>query len=349
MKEIFKQMEKEVDQNAVDKQCAEIERKNILIENENLIANCLSNQLLYAIEQSRCLDLEAEIFNLQLENQKDVHNEMIKSFNKLEASPEFDSFFKINKLKEQLQGKDNTIRNLKIQVSKMNDKRSEEDSTKDAKALESHNLEITENVTALHEQNERFRAENEKVKQHYMELYNSIKITRVNTNEKTSSLLTEIVNLKAKLKGKMLCITMDSVKPKVLAPEARIAKPLDNAFQSACLYTKRSQELLEYVFGTCPIEFNKRDNKAATTPLTRKQQVTFNDTCGTSTNNTQKHVVQQKVHQSNVHVIPSIGVNSSTEASGSKPRRNTKKNKILPAKSENKKKVEDHPRTNKSR
>ncbi|GJS27777.1 retrovirus-related pol polyprotein from transposon TNT 1-94 [Tanacetum coccineum] len=41
-------------------------------------------------------------------------------------------------------------------------------------------------------------------------------------------------------------------------------------------------------------------------------------------------------------------VNTSTEASGSKPRSNTKKNRILPAKSENKKKVEDHPRTNKS-
>ncbi|GKF01724.1 hypothetical protein Tco_0028647, partial [Tanacetum coccineum] len=41
-------------------------------------------------------------------------------------------------------------------------------------------------------------------------------------------------------------------------------------------------------------------------------------------------------------------VNSSTKASGSKPRSNTKKNRILPAKTENKKKVEDHPRTNKS-
>ncbi|GKC15998.1 hypothetical protein Tco_1012780 [Tanacetum coccineum] len=41
-------------------------------------------------------------------------------------------------------------------------------------------------------------------------------------------------------------------------------------------------------------------------------------------------------------------VNTSTEASESKPRSNTKKNRILPAKSENKKKVEDHPRTNKS-
>ncbi|GKB28934.1 hypothetical protein Tco_0868335 [Tanacetum coccineum] len=37
MEEIFDQMNNEVDKNTVDKQCAEIEKKNLLIENENLI------------------------------------------------------------------------------------------------------------------------------------------------------------------------------------------------------------------------------------------------------------------------------------------------------------------------
>nr|GEY50359.1 integrase, catalytic region, zinc finger, CCHC-type, peptidase aspartic, catalytic [Tanacetum cinerariifolium] len=193
-------------------------------------------------------------------------------------------------------------------------------------------------------------------------------------------------SLKAQLKGKTKCVTVDPVKPKVLAPgmyaidvepirprlknnrdahsdylkhlkesvetvcevveEARLEKHLDNVQAFACSYTKRSQELLEYVIGTCPKEFIKRDNKAAITPLTWIKQVTFNDTCETLTNNTQKHVVQQKVHQSNVSLIPSTRVSSSTEASGSKPRSN-KKNKILPTKSETKKKVKDHHRTNK--
>ncbi|GJZ32185.1 hypothetical protein Tco_0577621, partial [Tanacetum coccineum] len=99
----------------------------------------------------------------------------------------------------------------------------------------------------------------------------------------------------------------------------------------ACQYTKRSQELVEYVIGTCPKEFTERDSKAPSIPLTRKKQVTFTDTCSTSTNNTQKHGMHQK-----------------TRASGSKSRSNTKHNRILPAKSVNNKKVEDHPRTNKS-
>ncbi|GKE22673.1 retrovirus-related pol polyprotein from transposon TNT 1-94, partial [Tanacetum coccineum] len=76
--------------------------------------------------------------------------------------------------------------------------------------------------------------------------------------------------------------------------------------------------------------------------------LTFSDKPGTSSSNTQKHKVHQKVQHTNIPVIPSIGLNTSTEASESKSRSNTKKNWILPGKSENKKKVEDHPRTNKS-
>ncbi|GKA93674.1 retrovirus-related pol polyprotein from transposon TNT 1-94 [Tanacetum coccineum] len=294
MEEIFDQMSAEVDQNTVDKQCAEIERKNLLIANENLIANCLSNQLMFAVEQSRCLDLEAEISKLQNENQKDVNDEMIRDY----------------------------------------------------------------------------------------------AITRASTNEKTSSLLTQIEDLKAQLEGNLKVATRSSVKTKVLAPgmyaidvepipprlknnrnahltyinhlkesvetvreiveEARVVKPLDNVLNYACQYTKLSQELVEYVIGTCPKEFTERDSKAPSIPLTRKKQVTFTDTCSTSTNNTQKHGVHQKTQPSNVQVIPSTGVSSSTRASGSKPRSNTKHNRILPAKSVNNKKVEDHPRTNKS-
>ncbi|GJW75699.1 retrovirus-related pol polyprotein from transposon TNT 1-94 [Tanacetum coccineum] len=191
-----------------------------------------------------------------------------------------------------------------------------------------------------------------------------------------------------KLRSKEPCFTSDYVKPKVLAPgmyaidvkpiphplknnrsahlnyishlkesvetvreiveEARVVKPLDSSLNYACRYTKLSQELLECVIGTCPKSFNERDNKAPSTPVTRKMQVTFSDKPGTSSSNTQKHKVHQRVQQTNIPVLPSTGVNDSTEASGSKPRSNTKKNRILPAKKENKKEVEVRPRTNKS-
>ncbi|GJY10999.1 retrovirus-related pol polyprotein from transposon TNT 1-94 [Tanacetum coccineum] len=110
-----------------------------------------------------------------------------------------------------------------------------------------------------------------------------------------------------------------------IVEEAKVERPLDSSLAFACLYTKHSQELLEYAIGTCLKDFNPRDKKHVATSLIRKKQVTFEDQCETSNR-----------------------VNSCTDASGSQPRSNTKKNRILPAKSVNKKKVEEHPRTNKS-
>ncbi|GKB25711.1 retrovirus-related pol polyprotein from transposon TNT 1-94 [Tanacetum coccineum] len=133
-----------------------------------------------------------------------------------------------------------------------------------------------------------------------------------------------------------------------IVEEAKVERPFDRSLASACLYTKHSQELLEYAIGTCPKAFNQRDKKHAPTPLIRKKQVTFEEQCDTSNSNTHKHVEQLNTQKTNVPVPPSTGVNCCTNASGSQPRSNTKKNRISPAKGVNKKKVEEHPRINKS-
>ncbi|GJZ85057.1 retrovirus-related pol polyprotein from transposon TNT 1-94 [Tanacetum coccineum] len=46
-----------------------------------------------------------------------------------------------------------------------------------------------------------------------------------------------------------------------IVEEAKVERPLDRSLASACLYTEHSQELLEYVIGTYPEDFNTRDNK----------------------------------------------------------------------------------------
>ncbi|GJR57966.1 hypothetical protein Tco_1500128 [Tanacetum coccineum] len=130
--------------------------------------------------------------------------------------------------------------------------------------------------------------------------------------------------------------------------EAKVERPLDSLLTFACLYTKHSQELLEYAIGTCPKDFNPQDKKHAATSLTRKKHVTFEDQCETSNSNTHKHVEQLNIQKTNVPVPPFTGVNSCTVASGSQLRSNNKKNRILPAKSVNQKKVDEHPSTNKS-
>ncbi|GKE75646.1 hypothetical protein Tco_1537687 [Tanacetum coccineum] len=143
---------------------------------------------------------------------------------------------------------------------------------------------------------------------------------------------------------------MESVNQEFLHPvveEAKVERPLDSSLASASLYTKHSQELLEYAIGTCPKDFTQQDEKHAPTPLIRKKQVTFEEQCDTSNSNTHKHVEKLNTQKTNVPVPPSTGVNCCTNASGSQPRSNIKKNRISPAKGVNKKKVE-HPRTHKS-
>ncbi|GJW88297.1 hypothetical protein Tco_0163637 [Tanacetum coccineum] len=152
MEEIFDQMNNEVDKNTVDKQCAEIEKKNLLIENENLIVNCLSTQLLYDVEKSRCLDLEAdmskvhdesklisklerEYLNLQLKYQHLQESFDNKNSQASQEAPDFNSFFKIKNLEHQIKEKDNVIRHLKDLVASVNDRSREPYNAVDVTAL----------------------------------------------------------------------------------------------------------------------------------------------------------------------------------------------------------------------
>nr|GEZ50713.1 hypothetical protein [Tanacetum cinerariifolium] len=197
--------------------------------------------------------------------------------------------------------------------------------------------------------------ENAKVKKHYKELYDTIKITRAKHIDQTTAVLTENENLKVQINAKLKFVTIDSVTPKVLAPGMYAIDVEPNPPRlrnNRKVHLDYLNHLKESVATLCEIveeaNVERPLGRSATTPLNRKKQVTFVDQCETLNTNTQKHVEQQITQKTNVLVLPSTGVDSCTDASGSKPRSNTKKNKILPAKSVNKKTVEDHSRTNKS-
>ncbi|GKD05720.1 hypothetical protein Tco_1180694, partial [Tanacetum coccineum] len=90
MKAVFENLEAGVDQNEIDLKSGEIERKNLLITNENLIVECLSKDMFYTATDSvlnvsrfsdmhdaftiaqKCIaDLESENFNLRNKIQND--------------------------------------------------------------------------------------------------------------------------------------------------------------------------------------------------------------------------------------------------------------------------------------
>nr|GFA17848.1 integrase, catalytic region, zinc finger, CCHC-type, peptidase aspartic, catalytic [Tanacetum cinerariifolium] len=240
---------------------------------------------------------------------------------------------------------------------------------------------LTGRVTHLQAQNDLFRAENDKIKQHKKELYDSIKVTRAKHIEQVTKLTTKNVNLKSS-------VSKDTVKPQVLVraqhaidvepivsrlrnnrdayldylrhlkesvetirdivEEAKIVRPLDRSIVSVCRYTKHSQELLEYAIGTCPQGSQQRAKQLAYIPLIRKKQVVVAKRSDKSDSTTHRHVVTVKSQQTDVRVPPSTGVNRYPNASGSQPKSHVKPNRILPTKGVNKLHVEDQPRTNKS-
>ncbi|GJU72585.1 integrase, catalytic region, zinc finger, CCHC-type containing protein [Tanacetum coccineum] len=389
MKDIFEELEAEVDQNVVDRKHDEIERKNLLIANDNLIADCLSKEVFYVatnselnvsrftemhdaytIVKARCLELKVELSNLRDKIQKDNHNELVKQFSNLEVNhlnlqlkyqnlkesfgnnpplpardtPDFDSVFVIKKMKASLQGKNNVIKKLKTQVSHLQETRSKADHTLDFRALDFQITQLTDKVIVLLNKMRFLGQKMKKIKQHYKELYDSIQIMRAKHIEQTTALTTENENLKARIQNKVKKVIKNHIKPIVLAP----GKHLKESVETLREIVEEAKELLEYAIGTYPKDYNQRDKKHDPTPLIRKKQVTFEEQCDMSHSNTHKHVEQLNTQKTNAFVPPSTGVNCCTDASGSHPRSNTKKNRISPAKGANKMKVEEHPRTNKS-
>nr|GFA32048.1 hypothetical protein [Tanacetum cinerariifolium] len=104
IKDVFEELESEVAQYAVDRKYDAIELKNLLISNDNLIDECLSQEVFCVATNSelnvarfiemhvanttaetRCLALEAELANLREINNHDNQMKLINHFSKLEA------------------------------------------------------------------------------------------------------------------------------------------------------------------------------------------------------------------------------------------------------------------------
>nr|GFB01412.1 hypothetical protein [Tanacetum cinerariifolium] len=273
--------------------------------------------------EARCLALEAELATLRDKSHHENQGELIKHYSKLE-------------------GKDNVIRQLKKQLSELQVTSNDTECTVKVRTTDSQFTKVTDPVTNLQAQNNRFRAENDKVKQHYKQLHDSIKITHVELivprlRNNRDAHLDYLRHLKESVE-----IIHDIVK------EAKVVRPLDRSIVSACRYTQHSQELLENAIGTCPQGSQQRAKQLAHTPLIRKKQVTTTKPSYRQDNNKNKPVVTQKIQKTNVLVPHSTGVKRCPKASRLQPKSNHKTNRISPAKGANKLPVEDLPRTNKS-
>nr|GEZ76672.1 hypothetical protein [Tanacetum cinerariifolium] len=334
----------------------EIERKNLLIANDNLIAECLSKEVFSVatnfelnvarftemhvantIVEARCLEFEAELFNLRNKSHNDNHDELVNRFSNLEVhhlnlwlkyqnlkdsfgntpptpdkdTPNFDSVFVISKMQASLQGKDNIFKKLKKQISHLKETGSDTDRTLKVKALDSQIPQLTAKVTALQAQNDLFRAENDKIKQHYKEFKDRVKP-------------------KVLTRGKY-AIDVEPIVPPKNNREAHLDYPrhFKESVETICDIVEEAKvELLEYATDTSLQDSYQQDKKHAPALLIRKNQVTFAEQCDKSNSNTPKHVAKLHTLKTNVRMPSFTGVNRCTDASRSQPSSNTKKNRI---------------------
>nr|GFB13143.1 hypothetical protein [Tanacetum cinerariifolium] len=123
-----------------------------------LEAKVLKRQHMLTESEKRCAFLKNEHVNLQLKFQK--YKECLQSQKHCDSShyTASNAIFEINKLKDQLQGKDKMIRNLQARhdiVSLLN-----VGPTDGRKALETELTQLKDTITALKIQNDRFKVTN---------------------------------------------------------------------------------------------------------------------------------------------------------------------------------------------
>nr|GEZ87525.1 hypothetical protein [Tanacetum cinerariifolium] len=245
MKDVFEELEAEVAQYTVDKKHDAIELKNLPIDNDNLITECLSQEVFcvatnYELNvarftdmhvanttaETRCLALEAELANLRETNNQDNQKKLINHFSKLKHYKELYDSIKITRAKhiEQLTKVTTKNMNLKIGVSKAT---------------------INPLVSARDK--------------HAIDVEPIIPRLRNNRNAHLDYL-------------RHLKESVETIRD--IVEEAKVVRPLDRSIVSACRYTKYSQELLEYAIGTYPQGSQPRTKQLAHIPLIRKKQKT---------------------------------------------------------------------------
>ncbi|GJW69571.1 retrovirus-related pol polyprotein from transposon TNT 1-94 [Tanacetum coccineum] len=355
--QIFDDLDAEYERCVLDNKNLTIEKKNLLIKNDCLIAECLEKDICSIVltsdivvppssnclcedlrsacdrEHTKVLELEAEVLKQQkmvIESEKrnshlqKTHIDLQLKFQNykqcIDTSSASNAIFEINKLRKQLQGKDDTIRNLDAQINimKVLNVGSTEGSC-DQQALETDRIQLKDTITSLRIQLDGLKVENVSLQRRYDELSKANTHSRTAYTEKLNALTTQHTKLQAQVTSKTSSGPSTSETPKVLAPGM-------------------------YNLGSKYIPPPKRANWVKTTPLPKKKQVTFSEPPRPSLKPTQKPVVHPN-KQTNVCVPMSTGVKPTSGASKTVPKRAPRNHSSLPAKSANARRVEAPHRT----
>ncbi|GJR52738.1 hypothetical protein Tco_1403259 [Tanacetum coccineum] len=220
-----------VQQYFVDKQCFEIHKKELFLENDRLLQKIMSQDVMICVMTStavfddvhlemqssescvKCFNLDAELLNKQ-----NAYNDLSKSYSQLEKhcisleltiqlnqeifqkdslsnnqnALEILEYFENNDLKAQLQAKDTTICKLKEHIKSMRETDKEKKVKHEMDEMETINIELEHSVAKLLSENERLHKEIEHLKKIYKDQFDSIKKTRALSKEHGDSLIAQL-------------------------------------------------------------------------------------------------------------------------------------------------------------
>ncbi|GKC25075.1 retrovirus-related pol polyprotein from transposon TNT 1-94 [Tanacetum coccineum] len=310
-------------------------------------------------ECNKCLELETKLLKKKDLIEKDVYDKLLKSYSTLEKH--CISLELTTQLNKEIFKKDNFHEYQNDRIKSLSGKDSVENVKKDMDEIETINIELEHSVAKLLSENENIRKEREHLESIYKDQFDSIRKTRVQSKEHCDSLIAQI-NAKEKcyrpavLKPSatialgMFKLDIEPISHRLKnnrdAHEVYLEKTIENTdtlrglvectrkqnpskplLESACMFTQHVQELLVYVSKTCPSLTKPCEKLDAVTPMNKDKKVRFVKPV-TSSSNIPKKNYSLRTKDSNKPLLTSTGVNTTTNASGSKPSGSIKKNRI---------------------
>ncbi|GJW29352.1 retrovirus-related pol polyprotein from transposon TNT 1-94 [Tanacetum coccineum] len=199
---IFNELDKEYDQCVIDKKSLEIENKNLLIQNECLLAKSVSKDICSVVLTS----------NIVVPMSVEPRSNCVKEHSRnLEIKAEILKMKQLL-LKDQLQGKDELLRKLKAQIGNMKEVSADSNlSNLEFQALETENTQLKGELTTVRIKNDSLRDENVSIKKRYQDLYQS----KVESNSNVSS------RAAVPKKPKVLAPGLYAMMPKYIPPQKR--------------------------------------------------------------------------------------------------------------------------------
>ncbi|GJU52107.1 retrovirus-related pol polyprotein from transposon TNT 1-94 [Tanacetum coccineum] len=309
---VFNQMEAAVQQCSVHKRCFEIAKKELFLENDRLLQQIMSQDVLLSVMNSitlngesvnvekqrsescdKCFNFDAELLKTQ-----NAYDDLLKSYSKLkkhcislelsiqlnqEIFPknkscdnqnalEIPEYFENNNLKAQLQDKDTTICKLKELIKSMRENNKEKNVNRDISKLETINEELKNSVAKLLYENERLWKE---IVENVAQIPTATTIVPDIFKLDLDPLAPKLLKNRDALIDYLKHTQEQADILQGIVKQAKAKQPLDNALDFACKHAKRVQKLLVYVQDTCPNAIKLSEKKVVVTPMNKVKKVRF--------------------------------------------------------------------------